>query len=106
GSGRELPPRGEGTARPERRREADEEALAMVQRQGGGDRLALLDPGQLGEADPAHGEAQVPDDCGLRVAGCPRGVDVEEDVASADVGDVGGGGGGRTQVVEGPHAGW
>src|SRR4029453_3182066 len=40
---RELTARSEGAARPEGGREADEEALAVVEGQGGGDSLSLLD---------------------------------------------------------------
>ena len=71
----------------------------MVERQRRVDRLALLDPEHLGEADAAHREAQVPDDGRLRVAGRARGVDVEEHVAAADVGDVGLGRRRRPHVV-------
>ena len=54
GRGGELPARRERAAGAERGREADEEALAVVERQRGVDRLALLDAEHLGEADAAH----------------------------------------------------
>src|SRR5205823_4946414 len=42
-----------------------------------------------GEADAGHREAEMADDGGLRIPGRARGVDVEEDIPAADVGDVG-----------------
>src|SRR5262249_41596436 len=85
GARAEAPPRGEGAARTERGGEADEEALAVVERKRRVDRLAGLDPEQRGEADAAHREAEMPDDGGLRIAGRPRRVDVEEHVAAAQL---------------------
>src|SRR5262245_20841348 len=102
---RELAPRRERPACPERRREADEEALAMVQRQGSVDRLTRFDAEHLRQAHAPHGEPEVPDDGGLGVPRRPGGIDVEEHVVAADVGDVGLGRLLGSQVVERPHAG-
>src|SRR2546428_785290 len=85
---------GEGPAGTEGGGEADEEALAGVERERRVDRLARLDAEEPGERDPAHGEAEVAYDGRLRIAGRPGRINVEEDVAAADVGDVGLGGDG------------
>src|SRR5262245_447467 len=102
---RELATRRERPACPERRREADEEALAMVQRQGRVERLTLFDAEHLRQAHAPHGEPEVPDDGGLRVPRRTGSIDVEEHVVAADVGDVGLGRLLGSQVVERPHAG-
>jgi len=89
GARAEAAARGEGAARAESGREADEQALAVVERQRRVDGLVRLDAQEPGQRDPAHGEAEVAYDGRLRVPGRPRRIYVEEHVAAPDVGDVG-----------------
>src|SRR5207244_5012202 len=84
--------------------EADEQALAVVEGQRGVDRLARLDAEERRQAEAGHREAEVADDGGLRIAGRARGVDVEEDVAAAEVGEVRLVGAGE-YVAQGAHVG-
>src|SRR5207247_11230829 len=85
----EAPGRGEGPGGREGGGEAEEEALAVVERERRVDRLARVAPEEPGERDPAHREAEVAGDGRLRIPGGPGSIDVEKDIAAADVGGVG-----------------
>ena len=85
----EASPRGEAGAAMERRREADEVGVAVVERRRGVGAIVLGLAEQHRQRAASGGEFRVAHDRWLGKAGRTGGVDVEEDVARPDPGDVG-----------------
>ena len=96
-AGGEPAPRREGGAGVQRRREADEVRVAVVERRRGIRAVARAQVEDDAQRLPAHGEARVADDGRLRIAGGAGRVDVHHHVRHLDVGNVGLGGGRRVE---------